>query len=350
MTSVSGVSGIHRPGRWRWAAIGARTLGLLAGVAALLVVALLSLRFGSLDIATADAWNALFNYDPSSYDQTVVRSLRLPRTVIALSVGAGLAVAGAVMQGVTRNPLAGPSILGVSSGASFAVVTAIYLGSLTASYQYVWFAFAGAFAASAIVFIVASAGRGGATPVKLALSGVVVSTLLGSWTSALILLDAQTQDVARFWLVGSVTGRELENFFWIAPFLLGGTAVCLLMGHQLNVMSMGEDAARALGMRTAQVRAIAAVLVVLITGAAVSIAGPIGFVGLAAPHMVRSLSGPDYRWILPYAAICGALLLTGADTVGRLIARPSEIQVGIITALLGAPFFIYLARKRSIVG
>jgi iron complex transport system permease protein len=329
---------------------GLRTVGLLVGVGLVGFGALLSLRFGSLEISTADAWNAVFHYNPESYNETVVRTLRVPRTVIALAVGAGLAVAGGVMQAVTRNPLAGPSILGVSAGASFAVVTAIYYFGLSAPYQFVWFAFGGSFAASALVFVVASTGREGPTPVKLALAGVVVSTLLGSWTTALILLDQQTNDIARFWLVGSVAGRDLDMFWQVAPFLVGGTAACILMAHQLNVMSLGEDAAKALGMRTARVRLISALLVVLITGAAVSAAGPIGFVGLAAPHMVRSLAGPDYRWVLPYAALAGALLVLGADILGRLIARPSEIQVGIVTAMLGAPFFIYLARKRSIVG
>lgn len=328
--------------------IALRSVGLLACLAAVVVVALLSLRIGSLTISTADAWNALFAYDPTSYNQTVVRSLRLPRTLIALAVGGGLAVAGAVMQAVTRNPLAGPSILGVSSGASFAIVTAIFVGGLTSPYQYVWFSFAGALGASALVFLIGTAGRGGGTPVKLALAGAVVSALLGAWVSALLLLDEQTLDIARFWLAGSVAGRSLDIFWVVAPFLAGGVAISMLMGHQLNVLSLGDDTARALGMHTARIRVIASALVVLITGAAVSAAGPIGFVGLAVPHMVRGLVGPDYRWVLPYSLLLGAILLTGADIAGRVVVRPSELQVGIVTALVGAPVLIYLARKRSI--
>jgi iron complex transport system permease protein len=325
-----------------------RASGLLVCTGVLGAVALLSLRFGSIDISTREAWDALFDYDPTSYNQTVVRSLRLPRTVIALAVGGGLAVAGAVMQAVTRNPLAGPSILGVSSGASFAIVTAIYAGGMTSPHQYVWFSFVGALGASALVFLIGSAGRGGATPVKLALAGVVVSALLSAWVSALLLLDERTLDVVRFWLAGSVAGRSLEILWAVAPFLAVGVAACILMAHQLNTLSLGEDAARALGMHTGRVRLICSALVVVITGAAVAASGPIGFVGLAVPHIVRAFTGPDHRWVLPYSLLCGALLLTVTDIAGRLVARPSEIQVGIVTALVGAPVLVYLARRRTL--
>lgn len=322
--------------------------GLVLGLVLLVAVSLLSLRLGAVNVSAAAAWDALFAYDPTSYNQNVVRSLRLPRTVIAIAVGAGLAVAGAVMQAVTRNPLAGPSMLGVSSGASFAVVTAISFGGLTAPHHYVWFSFAGAMGASALVFLIGSSGRGGATPVKLALAGAVVSALLGAWITALLLLDERTLDIARFWLAGSVAGRDLGVFRAVVPFLACGVAVCLGMGHHLNVLSMGDDTARSLGMHTGRVRALAAVLVVLITGAAVSAAGPIGFVGLAVPHMARAVTGPDYRWVLPYSLLGGALLLLAADIAGRLMVRPAELQTGIVTALAGAPVLIALARRRSV--
>ncbi|HEU4793570.1 MAG TPA: iron ABC transporter permease [Nitrolancea sp.] len=328
--------------------VAARSLGLLLGLAGVVLVGLLGLRIGSIEVTTQEVWNALFHYNPQSYDETVIRSLRLPRTVIALAVGGGLAIAGAMMQAVTRNPLAGPSILGVSSGASFAIVTAIYYGGLTSTNQYVWFSFAGALGASALVFAIGSAGNGGPSPVKLALAGVVVSALLAAWTSALLLLDQETLDVVRFWLAGSVAGRDFATFWSVSPFLIGGAVACIFMGHQLNVLSMGEDTARSLGMRTGRARLICAVLVVLITGAAVAVAGPIGFVGLATPHIVRSVVGPDYRWVLPYSLVFGAILLTGADVLGRVVVRPAELQVGIITALVGAPFLVYLARHRTI--
>lgn len=325
-----------------------RAIGLLIGLGAVAVIGLLSLRIGSIGITTRTVWDALFNYQAQSYDQTVIRTLRLPRTIIALGVGGGLAVAGATMQAVTRNPLAGPSILGVSSGAAFAIVTAIYYLGLTSPLGYIWFAFAGATLASGLVFLIGSAGREGPSPVKLALAGVVVSALLSAWTRALLLLDEQTLDIARFWFAGSVAGRSLGTFWAVSPFLLGGTLACVFMGHQLNVLSMGDDTARALGMNAGRVRLICSALVVLITGAAVAAAGPIGFVGLATPHIVRALIGPDYRWVLPYSILGGAILLTASDIVGRVIARPAEVQVGVVTAILGAPFLIYLARRRSV--
>ncbi|MGH2601419.1 MAG: FecCD family ABC transporter permease, partial [Dehalococcoidia bacterium] len=325
-----------------------QAVGLLLGLVGVVVVALISIQFGSLGVSAHDAWNAIFHFDPANYEQTVIRSMRLPRTVIALGVGGALAVAGATMQAVTRNPLAEPTILGVSSGASFAIVTVVFYLGLTSPYEYVWFAFAGALAASALVFLVGSAGRDGPTPVKLALAGVVISSLLSAWTSSLLLLDEETLDVVRFWLAGSVINRDLETFWIVSPFLLGGALACIFLGHQLNVLSMGEEAARSLGMRTGRTRAICSILVVLITGAAVSVAGPIAFVGLATPHIVRAIVGPDYRWVLPYSLIFGAIFLTGADVVGRIVARPGEVQVGIVTALVGAPFLVYLARQRSV--
>ncbi len=321
--------------------------GLLLGVAGILLITLLSLRIGSLPVSNQDAWDAIFQFNADSYEQTVVRSLRVPRTMVGLAIGASLAVAGAVMQGVTRNPLADPFILGVSSGSSFALVTVIFYFGLTQATQYVWFAFAGALAASSLVFIIGSAGRDGPTPVKLALAGVVVSAALSAWTSALLLLDEETYDIVRFWVAGSVINRDMGVFFTVLPFLLGGSIACILLGHQLNVLSLGDETASALGMRTGRTRLICSLLVVVITGAAVSIAGPIGFVGLAVPHMVRTFVGADYRWVLPMSFIYGAIFLVGADIVGRVIARPSEVEVGIITALVGAPFMVALARRRG---
>jgi iron complex transport system permease protein len=325
-----------------------RTAGLFIGVLGIVLIALISLRIGSRPVTTRVVWDAIFHFDPTSYDQTVVRSLRLPRTIIAIGVGGALAVAGATMQAVTRNPLAEPSILGVSSGASFALVLAIFYGGLTQPYQYVWFSFMGALAASVLVFVISGMGRDGATPVKLALAGVVVSSLLSAWTSALLLLDEETYDVVRFWLAGSVVGRDLTTFWTVSPFLIGGAVICLFLGHQLNVLNLGDDAARGLGMQTGRTRIVCSILVVFITGAAISTAGPIGFLGLAVPHMVRSVIGPDYRWVLPYSMIWGAIFLTGADVIGRVVVRPSELEVGIVTAVIGAPFLIYLARQRSV--
>ena len=324
-----------------------RATGLLLGLAGVPIITILSLRVGSLPVSNQDAWGAIFNFNPDSYEQTVVRSLRVPRTAVGLAIGASLAVAGAVMQGVTRNPLADPFILGVSSGASFALVTAIYYFQLTQATQYVWFAFLGALLASSLVFLIGSSGRDGPTPVKLALAGVVVSAALSAWTSALLLLDEETFDIVRFWLAGSVINRDMNTFFLMLPFLLGASGACVLLGHQLNVLSLGEETARSLGMRTGRTRLISSVLVVVITGAAVAIAGPIGFVGLAVPHMVRTFVGADYRWILPTSFIYGAIFLVAADIVGRIVTRPAELEVGIVTALVGAPIMVFLARQKG---
>ena len=321
-----------------------KLLGLILLLIGCGIVILLSLRFGSLSISTSDAWNAIFNYQSDIYEQTVVRTMRVPRTLIAVAVGGSLGVAGAVMQGVTRNPLADPSILGISQGASLGVAIAVtYLG-LSAPGQFVWFAFLGAILASVLVFAVGAAGKDGASPVKLALAGVVVTALLSAWTSTLLLLNRDTMDALRFWVAGSVTGRDLDVLTFVAPFMIAGVTACIFLGHQLNVLAMGEDNARSLGMNTSRIRLMASVFVILITGAAVAVAGPIGFVGLAVPHFAKALIGADYRWILPYSSALGILLLVGADIVGRLVVRPGELPVGIVTALIGAPFLVYLAR------
>ena len=313
-------------------------------------MAIISIRLGTRGLTATDVWSGLFHYDPASYEQTIVRSMRLPRTIIAIGVGGALAVAGSVMQGVTRNPLADPSIMGVSAGAGFAIVAIAYYGEQSNAAAYMPFAFAGGFLTALAVMFIGSAGKGGVSPVKLALAGLVISALLSSWTSALLLLDQETYAVVRYWFAGSVSNRDLDLFWQLSPFLLGPAFLCLLLGHQLNILGMGDEMAQSLGMRTGRFRLIATVLVVLITSAAVAIAGPIAFVGLAVPHMVRSAIGSDYRWVLPYSLIYGAIFLTASDILGRIALRPGEIEVGIVTAIVGAPFLIYLARRRSLAG
>jgi iron complex transport system permease protein len=321
-------------------------LFLLTGV--LLAVAMLSLRVGSLGVTTSDTWSALVHYNSDNYAELVVRTLRLPRTLYAVVLGVGLGLSGTVAQAITRNPLADPSILGVSSGATLAVVIAVFFFGFTAPYQYVWFAFVGALLAALLVFVLSAAGRGGPTPTKVALAGIVISAMLFAWTSVLLLLDRETMDVVRFWMAGSVAGRDLTTLYWLAPFILGGSVASLFLGHQLNVLALGDETARALGMRTGTLRLVGLLLVVVITGACVAAAGPIAFIGLATPHLVRSVIGPDYRWVLPYSMVVGAILLTGSDIIGRVIARPSEVQVGIVTAIIGAPVLIALARRRTL--
>jgi iron complex transport system permease protein len=328
---------------------GARALGLLVLVGVLAVVCLLSLRLGSVELTTQTVVRAFTDFDGSN-EHLIVTSLRVPRTLIGLGVGAALAVAGVIMQAVTRNPLAGPDILGVNAGAAFAIVTAVFLLGVVSPSMYVWFAFVGAALTTLLVYGIGSAGRSGATPVKLALAGVVVTALLSSWTSGLLVFNQRTLDEVRFWLAGSVAGRDLDVFWQVSPFLIGGTVVALLITRQLNALALGDDVSRSLGQRTALVRGGCAVLVVLLAGGAVSAAGPIGFVGLAVPHIARALTGPDHRWVMPYAAVLGPTLLLAADIAGRIVARPSELQAGIVTAIVGAPFLIHLARRRKLAG
>ena len=328
---------------------GVRTVVLVLLLVLLACVCVLSLWVGSAETSLGTAIRAFTDFDGSN-EHLIVRSMRLPRTLIGLGVGAALAVAGGIMQAVTRNSLADPGILGINAGAAFAIVTAVFVLGVVSPSKYVWFAFAGALATALLVYAVGAAGRAGVTPVKLALAGVVVASLLGSWTSAVLVLNQRTLDEVRFWLAGSLAGRDLAVFWQVSPFLVGGVVLGLATARQLNALSLGEDVARALGQRIGLVRVGCAVLVVALAGSAVAAAGPIGFVGLAVPHIARGLIGPDYRWILPYSAVLGPTLLLAADIAGRVVARPGELQVGIVTAVVGAPFLIYLARRRKLAG
>jgi iron complex transport system permease protein len=325
-----------------------RALALVAILGVLVVVTVASVRIGSVSMSNGTVLDAFVDYDPSSSEHIIIRTIRLPRTVMGIGVGAALGVAGAVMQAVTRNALASPEILGVNAGAAFAIVTAVHLFGIVSPAGYVWFAFGGAFAAMVLVHLIGSAGRGGATPVKLALAGAVLTALLASWVWAILVLDQETLDSVRFWLAGSLAERELSVFVQVAPLIVVGILASLSLCRELNAMSLGEDLARSLGQRTARVRAVAAVATVLLAGSAVAVAGPIAFVGLAVPHAVRALVGPDYRWVLPYAAVVGPILLLAADVVGRVVVRPSELQVGIVTAVLGAPFLVVLVRGKRL--
>jgi iron complex transport system permease protein len=326
----------------------ARTAGLVALLGVLVVVAVLGVAVGARPIPLGTVLDALTAYDPASDEHLIVQTLRIPRTVLGIAVGVALGLAGAVMQGVSRNPLADPGILGINAGAAFAVVIAIYalgIGTLTG---YVWFAFVGAAVAAIVVYGLGSLGREGPTPVKLALAGSALTALLTSLTTAVLLMDVQTLDQFRFWVVGSLAGRDAEIARQVLPFLASGAVLALVSARSLNALALGDDVARSLGQRVAVARALSALAVVLLTGAAVAAAGPIAFVGLAVPHVARAITGPDYRWVLPYSAVLAPILLLGADVIGRVVARPGELQAGIVTALLGAPFFIALVRRRKL--
>ncbi len=326
----------------------ARAFGLLCLVVAVLLVAFFSITVGARPVTLETVWSALTAYDATSTDHRIIWDLRLPRTIIGLGVGAALGLSGAVLQGATRNPLADPSILGIHSGAAVFVVLGVAVFGITQLSLYVWLAFIGAGVAMLVVYAVASLGREGATPIKLALAGAAMTAAMQSVTSAILLTSPRTLDEIRFWQVGSLAGRDMDIFVQVGPFLAIGIVLALATGRMLDGLSMGEDVARALGQNVGRSRAIAGLAAVILAGAATAAAGPIAFVGLTVPHMARAITGPNYRWILPYSMLLAPILLLGADVIGRVIAPPGEVQVGIVTAFLGAPVFIALVRRRKL--
>ncbi|MCC3289974.1 iron ABC transporter permease [Arthrobacter sp. zg-Y1110] len=325
-----------------------RRFGLLLLTLAFLAVACAaSVAIGARPVAPGTVWEAFTAFDPANGDHAVVHS-RVPRTVLGLVTGAALGLAGAAMQGVARNPLADPGILGVNAGAAFAVVLGIYIFGVTNLNGYIWFALAGAAGAAVVVYLVASLGREGATPVKLALAGAALSAGLMSLLSAVLVSSQQTLDTFRFWQVGSVSGRNWDTIVAVLPFLAAGALISVFAGRALNGLSLGDDVARGLGQRVGLTRGITALGVVLLCGAATAAAGPIAFIGLVIPHVVRSFTGPDYRWILPFSMLLAPALLVTADVVGRVLLPPGEIPVGVTTAVIGAPVFIWLVRRRKL--
>lgn len=356
----------QRPGRREHTATGRspqtrrlrtrRLLGLTILVALLSATTLGSILLGARPMPLAEAWNALWDLpallnDPNSgsADARVIADLRWPRTVLGLIVGAALGVAGALIQGHTRNPLADPGLLGVSSGAAFAVVLGFFAFGVTSVFTTSAIAFGGATLATAIVFGLASLGRGTINPLTLILGGAALTAVLNAMTTALTLMDQHSLDRMRFWAVGSLAGRDLSIFWGTAPLILLGLIVALASAPTLNLLNLGDDAATALGVNTDRARILGMVIISLLAGAATAAAGPLGFIGLVVPHIARSLCGPDYRWILPYAALIGATLLLLSDILGRIITRPGELQVGIVLAFVGAPFFMYLIYRRKVV-
>ena len=318
--------------------------GLIIGIAFVALMLVGSIMVGAAEISPSTVLEAIFEFDETSFDHLVIQTVRLPRVLAGVIVGASIAVAGAIMQGLTRNPLASPGILGINAGAAFAVVLAVFvLGSPPLS-TYAVFAMIGATVAAIVVYGLGSMGRGGATPLRLTLAGVILTAFVGSFTTAILITDQDTLDQIRFWTVGSLAGREWDLLAQTAPYMIVGMIGALLLARQITTISLGEDIAAGLGQNTALIKGLAAIAVVLLAGGAVALAGPIGFVGLVAPHLVRFFVGVDYRWILPYSALMGAILVVGGDMVARVIIRPQELPVGVMMALLGAPFFIYLAR------
>lgn len=335
------VPGDARPRRWGRR----RVVGVTALTVILVVAAALSVTFGARDVSLADVWNGLAGSTDTASAAAV--STRVPRTLLALLVGAALAVSGAVLQGATRNPLADPQILGINGGAALAIVTGIAFFGLSSATSYVWVGMVGAGAAAVLVYAIGSLGRGGATPLRLALAGAVTAVAFSSLTSAILLPRTDVMNVFRFWQVGGVGGATPQTILQVLPFLLAGLVICLASASALNTLALGDELAAGLGARVRTARLVSSGGAVILCGAATAVAGPIGFVGLVVPHMIRLVVGVDHRWLLPVSALGGAVLLTLADVVGRVVARPEEIEVGIVTALLGAPFFIALVRRQK---
>jgi iron complex transport system permease protein len=321
-----------------------RAAGLLVAGGALLLVVLLSVWVGSKQIPFAAVWGVLW-HDDGTPDAAIIHDLRIPRTILGVLVGAALGLSGALMQGLTRNPLADPGLLGVGVGAAAAVAVAIAYVGVASVIGYVWFAFLGAAVVSVIVYVIGSAGRGAATPERLVLAGAAVSAALGAFTYAVLLLDPRAFNQFRYWVVGSLAGRRSDVLVQVAPFIVVGIVIALLLARPLNALALGDDAGRALGAHVGRTRVLGAVAVTLLCGAATAAAGPIGFVGLAVPHVARMIVGPDQRWVLPYSMVLAPVLLVGADVLGRVVIAPAELQVGVVTAFVGAPVFIALCRR-----
>ncbi|RJQ70237.1 iron ABC transporter permease [Pseudonocardiaceae bacterium YIM PH 21723] len=324
-----------------------KAIGLVAGVVLLLAAIVLSIAVGSRWIPPAQIWNLLLHPDDGELS-AIVNGLRVPRTILGLAAGAALAVSGAVMQGLTRNPLGDPSLLGTSAGAGFGVIVSLNVIGLTSFYSYIWFGFAGALIATVLVYYMASIGRGGPTPVKLALSGAAIQVLFISMGSTLLLLNRVSLERYRFWLVGALTGVNMSVVLQVLPVLLIGLVLALLTAPGLNALALGDDVATSLGRNVGLIRIQGALAVTLLTGAATAVCGPIVFVGLVIPHAVRQLTGVDNRWVIAYSTLYGSVLLLLADILGRIVARPVEVQVGIVVAFVGVPFFIALIRRRRL--
>lgn len=323
-----------------------RTAGLLGGLAVLVLLCLASLAFGSRPIPFSVVLDAVFAHDAGDDRHLIVWSLRLPRTIVALLAGLGLGVAGAVMQAITRNPLAEPGLLGVNAGAAVSVVLAASVFGITTMAGYVWFGIAGAGIAGVAVFMLGRAHETGTNPVRLVLAGAGLSVMLGAMTGV-VLINAPTAvlDNFRNWAAGSVAGRSFDVAGVLALATTSGLFMALSISPGLNAIALGDDLGKALGLNARRILVMACLSVMLLAGTATAAAGPIGFVGLVAPHLARTVTGTDYRWILPYSALFAALLLLGADCLGRLIVMPEEIAVGIVTALIGGPFFILIVRR-----
>jgi iron complex transport system permease protein len=322
-----------------------KILGLSIGLCIFVLSFIASLVLGQTPTSIRTVIEAFVHFDESSTEHIIITTTRISRAVIATSIGASLAIAGALMQALTRNPLASPSIFGINAGALFFVVFSTVFLSVNSLSHMMWIAFLGAGVAAIMVFILGSLGRDGLAPLKIVLAGAAISAFFGSFTQGLLVLNEQSLEGVLFWLGGSVSGRTLEMLEPILPFMIGAGILSLFLGYPTNILTTGEDIAKGLGQRTLLIKILIGLAVIILAGGSVAVGGSIGFIGLIVPHIVRSLVGIDYRWIIPYCALFGASLLLLADVAARFIIMPEEMPIGVMTALFGAPFFIYLARR-----
>ncbi len=324
-----------------------RVLGLLVAAVVLVAVICVSLAVGARNIPVSDVVSVFFS-SANQIDSETIWSLRLPRTLLGVMAGIAFALSGALMQALTRNPLADPGILGINAGAAFAMVVAIGLLGITHPLSLIWFAFAGTGLAAISVYLAAMGGRAGATPLRLTLAGVAIGSILRGLTSTLIFLDPNTFDHMLNWEVGSLAITGSDNLIVTAPFVVIGIVLALVSAPVLNVVALGDDQARSLGAGIGRARMMVVLAVMLLTGAATAAAGPLGFIGLMVPYAARWLGGTDQRWIFAYTLLLAPIVLLSADILGRLSMRPAEIQVGIVTAFVGAPVLIWLVRSRKV--
>ncbi|WP_066055315.1 FecCD family ABC transporter permease [Robertmurraya korlensis] len=321
-----------------------KIVGLIFVILLFLYLIGASIVYGYTDTSWKMAWEAFQNNNGTN-EHLVIETVRLPRALIAAAVGSSLAIAGALMQTLTNNPLASPSIFGINAGAGFAVVIAVSLFQISHLQAFAWIAFLGAAVAAISVYFIGSLGREGLTPMKLTLAGAAIAAMFASFTQGFLVLSEVALDQVLFWLAGSIQGRKLEILISVIPYFVVGWMGAFLLASKLNVLSMGEDVAKALGIRTGLLKIGIGLIVILLAGGAVAVAGPVGFIGIVIPHITRSIVGIDHKWVIPYSAFLGAILLLLADILARYVIMPEEVPVGVMTAIIGTPFFIYIARR-----
>ncbi|MFY0783668.1 FecCD family ABC transporter permease [Peribacillus simplex] len=319
-------------------------MGLFITIILLLFLMCSSIVYGYTNTTWQMAIDAFTHFNGTN-EHIVIQSVRLPRALIASAIGASLAISGVLMQTLTKNPLASPDIFGVNAGAGLAVVTGVTVFGISNLQVFTWLSFIGAAIAAISIYMIGSMGRGGLTPMKLTLAGAAMTAMVASLTQGLLVSNEALLEQVLFWLAGSVSGRSLDNLVAVLPYLVVGWGLAWIMSGKMNVLSMGEDVAKGLGLNIVFLKLVMGLAIILLAGGSVAVAGPIGFIGIVVPHLTRSIVGIDHRWLIPFSGLFGAVLLIAADVISRYILMPREIPVGVMTAIIGTPFFIYIARK-----